>query len=167
MLEILKFLDGNMETPVAYSPFATSWFHWLSLIVLAITTVWFISYFKRANEKQIKKVILISGIIMVLFEIYKQVIFNYSETEYQWYAFPFQFCSTPMYLYLILGLSKSRKLDQFLIAYLATYATFAGYAVMLYPSTVFVPTIGINIQTMVHHGLIAVIGIALLVKYNF
>ena len=39
---------------------------------------------------------------------------------------------------------------------------FAGFAVMFYPATVFVTTIGINIQTMVHHGGMAVLGIGLL-----
>jgi len=155
-----------MTKPVAYTSFETSWFHWLSLIILIATTVFLIKYFKKGTEKQIKKVILISGIIMVIFEIYKQIIFNYDGTGYEWYAFPFQFCSTPMYLYLVLGLSKNKKLDEYLIAYLATYATFAGFAVMIYPSSVFVDVIGINIQTMVHHGLIAAIGISLLVRYK-
>ena len=51
-----------------------------------------------------QKIILISGFIMLIFEIYKQVIFTYQVGHYQWYAFPFQFCSTPMYLYIIYGL---------------------------------------------------------------
>ena len=39
--------------------------------------------------------------------------------------------------------------------------------IMLYPSSVFIErVIGINIQTMVHHGLIAVIGLALLLTKN-
>jgi hypothetical protein len=35
---------------------------------------------------------------------------------------------------------------------------------MLYPSTVFVETIGINIQTMIHHGFMAIVGVSLLLS---
>jgi hypothetical protein len=44
---------------------------------------------------------------------------------------------------------------------LATYALFAGVLVMLYPGGVFTETIGINIQTMLHHGTMIVIGVFL------
>ena len=48
---------------------------------------------------------------------------------------------------------------------MATFSLFAGFAVMVFPNDVFIGTIGINIQTMLHHGLQVVIGI-LLVAYN-
>ncbi len=41
-------------------------------------------------------------------------------------------------------------------------AVFAGVCVMLYPVTVFIGTIGINIQTMVCHGSMIVLGVYLL-----
>ena len=49
--------------------------------------------------------------------------------NYAWYAFPWQFCSTPMYIGLLAGLSKGKLHDHF-CAYLATFALFAGTAVM-------------------------------------
>ena len=48
------------------------------------------------------------------------------------------------------------------MAYLATYSIFAGVCVMLYPATVFIRTVGINIQTMICHGSMIVIGVWLL-----
>ncbi|MBN3490075.1 YwaF family protein [Acholeplasma equirhinis] len=153
-----------MPTPVAYSPFETSWFHYVSLLVLVAVIVYLIVKFKKATDKQFKRTILIAGIVMVVCEIYKQWIFTYQAGYYQWYAFPFQFCSTPMYLFLVLGLSRNKTLDSYIVAFLATYGTFAGLAVMAYPSSVFISLVGINIQTMVHHGLIGAIGVALLVR---
>ena len=100
---------------------------------------------------------------MILFEVYKQLNFSYNPStdtwNYQWYAFPFQFCSTPMYILLLVGLTKPGKVQDALCSFLATFGLFAGLAVMAFPSTVFVPTIGINIQTMVHHGMMVVIGV--------
>ena len=43
---------------------------------------------------------------------------------------------------------------------------FAGLAVLCYPNDVFVETIGINIQTMVHHGSQILLGVFLAVRYR-
>lgn len=168
MKSIIKFLDSEMNEPQLYGSWSESWFQYISLVLMVLGIILLVRYFKKSNVHQTKKVLLIAGIIMLLFEVYKQVIFTYQASEYQWYAFPFQFCSTPMYLYTLYGLSKNKKLDRYIIAFLATYGAFAGLAVMLYPSTVFVSTIGINIQTMVHHGFMAIIGVSLmLTKIRF
>lgn len=162
MTYILEFLSSKMKTPVAYSAFETSWLHYVSLVLMILSIMIVYRLFKQKDMVKIKKTILIIGIVMVLFEIYKQIIFTYESGSYQWYAFPFQFCSVPMYLYILLGLIRNEKISKHLISFLATYGTFAGLAVMLYPASVFVDTIGINIQTMLHHGMMAVVGISLL-----
>lgn len=154
---IWEILDLQMNRPQPYS-----WFHFLSLLIAIISFVIFIKVFRNINEKNFKRFMIVTGLVMILFEIYKQAIFTYQANEYQWYAFPFQFCSTPMYLFLIYGLSKSKKIDGYLLSFLATFSAFAGLAVMLYPTSVYVSTVGINIQTMVHHGLMASIGFSLL-----
>jgi hypothetical protein len=40
-----------------------------------------------------------------------------------------------------------------------TFAFFGGLAVMVYPNDVFVSMIGVNVQTMIHHGMQVVMGI--------
>lgn len=160
---IWKILDYRMNTPIPYDKLTTSWFHYLSLLLTIGIFIALTRFFKKANTKQTKRAILIIGIIMLLFEIYKQVIFTYQANEYQWYAFPFQFCSTPMYLFVIYGLSKNSKTDDYILSFIATYTAFAGLAVMLYPVSVFVSTVGINIQTMIHHGLMMAVGFAILI----
>lgn len=140
------------------------WFHILSLFVTLIFTIIFCRQHKKIQPR---KLILWTAVVVTLFEIYKQINFSFSYEngigfDYQWYAFPFQFCSTPMYIGLLAGLSKKGAVHRSLCAYLATYAIFAGAAVMFYPSTVFVDTIGINIQTMVCHGSMIAVGVYLL-----
>ena len=115
--------------------------------------------------KMTRIVVLTYSIVTILLEVYKQLNFSFNSTtgewHYQWYAFPFQFCSTPMYNGLIAGCVKKGKFQEFLYSYLATYALFAGLAVMFLPSDVFISTIGINIQTMICHGGMVVVGIFL------
>lgn len=113
------------------------------------------------------------SIIMMLLELYKQLSFSYDNGvwSYEWYAFPFQFCSTPMYIVFIASLIKNDKLKNSLYMFLATYGLTAGISVMLYPNTVFIKEFLIDVQTMVHHGFMVVMGLFLIltnkVESNF
>lgn len=169
--KILVFLDGNMERPHSYGLF-----HIICLAIMILSIILIIKKYKGNSEKG-RKIILTLSIICLLFELYKQLnfSFNYSDTttwwKYQWYAFPFQFCSTPMYIGLIAGIIKNEKIKNSLYYFLATYGLLGGLIAMIYPETCFVSTIGINIQTMFHHGSMVIMGICAItclnLKFNF
>lgn len=162
-MHILELLNIEMNKPIAYESFGQSWFHYLSLLLTILLSLWSIKYLKHKSIKQVKAYMLVFSLILITFEIYKQIIFTYQNSwDYMWYIFPFQFCSIPMYVGLVAGLTRSQKIFDASLAFLATYGLFAGIAVMLYPSDVFVTTMGINIQTMVHHGGMVIVGIALI-----
>ena len=159
MENILRILDASMPKPELYG-----WFHIVSLLMTGLVTFILCRYSKKLQPR---KVVLITAIIVSFLEIYKQINYSFSYTDgitfdYQWYAFPFQFCSTPMYIGLLAGLTRRGKIHDAANAYLATYAVFAGVCVMLYPATVFIGTIGINIQTMICHGSMIAVGVYLL-----
>lgn len=160
--DFLRILDISMEKPELYG-----WFHLLSLGLTVAFTVFLCLWSKGRSHGQIRKMILVVTFVVMALELYKQINFSFSYEggivfDYQWYAFPFQFCSTPMYIGLLAGLTRKGKVHEAANAYLATYAIFAGICVMLYPSTVFIDTIGINIQTMVCHGTMISVGVCLL-----
>ena len=160
---LLKFLDTPMTRPEMFG-----WFHLLWLGITAAATVLLCRFGKPKSQSAVYKTIFVTAIVILLFEIYKQINYTFIVkdgaivTKYQWYAFPFQFCSMPMYVQLLCIFIKKGRVRQALCAFLATYGLFAGLAVMLYPSTVFIQTIGINIQTMICHGSMVAIGIYLL-----
>lgn len=158
--KVLAFLDTAMPTPEPYG-----WFHLLFVALSFVAVIPLYRHFRE--EKEIRRVVLITALIVLVLEVYKQINYSFSYEkgiafDYQWYAFPFQFCSTPMYVGLLAGLTKKGKIHESLCAYLATYAIFAGVSVMAYPVTVFVKTAGINLQTMICHGSMITIGIYLL-----
>lgn len=164
LVELLKILDTQMTCPTLYG-----WFHILWLFLTAAATVALCRFFPRPNARQVRKLLLTVSLTVIALEVYKQVNYTFQVTaegaivtDFQWYAFPFQFCSMPMYVGLAAALIKKEKLHSALCAFLATYAVFAGAAVMLYPSSVFIGTVGINIQTMVCHGSMVVVGVYLL-----
>ena len=150
-----------METPLPYG-----WFHllWFALSFLALIPL--CRYPKNPSDAHVRRVVWITALVVAVLEVYKQINYTFSyengiAADYQWYAFPFQFCSTPMYVGLLAGIIKKGKVHESLCAYLATYAMFAGLSVMVYPTSVFISTIGINIQTMICHGSMITVGIYL------
>lgn len=159
---LLELLDSRMDTPQPYGVFHVLW-----LVGSFAAAVAFSLWHSRHPADRQRKVILAVSIAVFILEIYKQVNFSFSYTDgitydYQWYIFPMQFCSTPMYVGLLAGLTRKGKVHDGLCAYLTTFSLFAGAAVMFYPTTVFIETIGINIQTMVCHGSMIFLGIYLL-----
>ena len=158
--KIMKFLDSDMIRPTNYG-----WFHLMCLGIVLVLTVLLCVFAKKYGDKGARIVVLTYSITTILLEVYKMLNYSYNwETnawDFQWYAFPFQFCSTPMYVGLLAGCLKKGKFQDFLYSYLATYALFAGLAVMAMPNDVFISTIGINIQTMICHGGMVVMGIYL------
>ncbi len=161
---LLTLLDSQMTEPVIYG-----WFHLLFIAIVIAATIVMCKYFKNPSEKTVRKILFIFAAVSIVFEIYKQINYTFEYdgfkivSDYQWYAFPFQFCSTPMYVALLAAFIKIPKLHGALCAYLATFSVFAGLCVYAYPEQVFIGTIGINIQTMVCHGAMIVVGIWLLI----
>ena len=159
--KILQILDAQMEAPVPYGSF-----HLLWLGITIVTAVLLALQSRKMDRETINKTVLVTAIVTILLETYKQINFTFGDgsaaPSYQWYAFPWQFCSTPMYIGLLAGLLRKGRVHDALCAYLATFGLFAGLAVMLYPTAVFMETVGINIQTMFWHGSMVVIGVLLL-----
>lgn len=159
---LFSILNITMETPKLYGPF-----HLFFLIISICLGVYLLRLNPSGDERFIRRFLWVEALIVTFLELYKQIVFSFHAEngtllfDYQWYAFPFQFCSTPMYIGLMAPWTRGR-LHKRLCAYLATYAMVAGICVMAYPSTVFVETMGINLQTMVCHGSMITAAIVLL-----
>lgn len=158
--KILRMLDAQMARPELFG-----WFHlmWIALVILGSVGLCTIH---KNKSMSVPKVLMVVSVAVAVLELYKQVNYSFSygngiRYDYQWYAFPFQFCSTPMYVGLLAGIFKKGKFHDALCAYLATFSVFAGVCVTVYPGDVFVGTVGINIQTMICHGSMIVLGVYL------
>ena len=167
MKTIFSFLDTCFEeAPASYGIF-----HIISLLCVIGVTVFLCIRFSSCSDKTLRRIALISWIIVLVLEIYKQLVFTVSLEDsefvydFQWYAFPFQFCSSPLYVLPFIAFLPSEKYRDVFIGFMATFSLFAGIAVMLYPGDVFIRTIGIDIQTMVHHGSQVALGIFFAVHF--
>ena len=160
LIKLFELLDWQITTPTSYGRFHLLWWG----IVIISTLLLCIAHRKRPIS--IHALLLGVSITVVLLELYKQLNYAVSYTDglsfdYEWYIFPWQFCSMPMYVGLLAGIVKKGRIHDALCAFLATYAVFAGLCVMLYPGDVFTSTLGVCIQTMFCHGSMITVGIFL------
>ena len=160
---IIEILDSTMKRPEAYGGF-----HLFFIVLSLFAAVLLCKLRPNPTEKFVRKFLLFVSLLVLVLEFYKQTAFTHSVvdgalvTEYQWYAFPFQFCSTPMYVGFLAAIIKNEKIHRALTAYLSTFSLFAGLCVMVYPNDVFVETIGVNVQTMICHGSMITIALYLI-----
>lgn len=162
-ISVIQFLDAGMEKPQPYELF-----HIGSFVFYILLAVFLCVTHKKDDMQRVHRVVQVTAVITLILEIYKQVNFGFNIVDgalvfdYAWYAFPWQFCSTPMYVGLLAAVTRKGAFHRAMSAYLATYSVFAGVCVMCYPITVFTETIGINVQTMFCHGSMITVGIYLL-----
>lgn len=169
-MKLLEILKVQMEQPQAYG-----WFHLLMVAITIVTTVLFCVFFKNVSDKKFRRIIFVCWIVFLVFEIYKEFTYciSYSfdengkllEMSYFWNSFPFQFCSTPFYILPFIVFLPDGKIRDAFMSYTASFVLFAGFIIMVIPGDVFTTQVGINIQTMVHHGLQVVLGVFVAV-YN-
>ena len=158
---ILEIMNYQVQVPTIFGVF-----HCACLLIVVLFCVWAVWAGKKHDSCKVRRVMLIVALLALILEVYKQINYTFGdgsgEPYYLWYAFPFQFCSTPIYVELLACLIRKGKVHDALCAYLSTFGLFAGLVVMAYPGQVFIETLGINIQTMYWHGSMVVMGVYLL-----
>ena len=172
--KILFSLQKTMERPIPYG-----WYHLLCICLSIIFIIILYIRRKNYNDKQLKIVLGTYGIITLVLELLKQLIwsFNFDVTtgivtwDYTWYAAPFQFCTTPMYTSIICLFLKKNKLRDSLLSYIAFYTILGSIMTILIPDSCFTSEILINIHTMFLHCGSLVVSVYLLfnkeVKLDF
>ena len=153
--KILYVLQTEMTTPKPWG-----WFHlmWVFLVIASLAILFGLR--KKYSDKQLKIVLGVYGIIALILEVTKQVIwsFNYDVAtnvvtwDYQWYAAPFQLCTTPIFASIIcLFLKEDSKLRNSLLSYMAYVTILGSFTTMIIPDSCFTSDILINIHTMWLH----------------
>lgn len=171
----LKFIQFQLQEKI--QPYSA--FHIVSFIIMIALCVALCVFCRNIKEKKLSRTLMIIWGVLVFLEIYKQFVFSYSFNDageiswhYSWYAFPYQFCATPLTFIPFIALNKgSNKVSAFIkegmIVFCCTFNLFAGLAIMIAPGDVFETyNLGICVHTMIHHGMQMVLGIYLYVYYH-
>ena len=152
--DILNFLQAEMHEPSAFG-----WYHWLCIGIMLLAIFYLYTIKDTHSEKQLKWILGVYGGVVLILEILKQiswaVTYNATLSEfiwnYEWYAFPFQLCTTPMFVSIICLSLKKGKLREFLLSYMAYTTIIGSIATIVMPDSCLVNDILVNVHTMWLH----------------
>lgn len=156
LVDFLKWTDWRMETPKAYGTFHLVFF----FVGLALSVI--LAYaLRNTDSKQNRAVLLSVGIILLVSELYKQLYYTYviGQGSYQWWIFPFQLCSIPMYLCLILPFLKDGKLKNSLYDFMLAFNLMGGFVAFIEPSGLVHDRITLTWHAFIWHMLLVFLGL--------
>ena len=156
-----------METPTFYGPF-----HLVSLAIIFGMIFCAIFFGRRMNEKTYRITVFIIWTIMVASEIFYQIFYRVIQTSqgvpedyYCWIIFPFQFCSTPLYVLPFVALLPNGRVRDAFTAFCSSFVIFGGLIVCFVPDGLQTEWLHINWQAMFQHGIMSAVGF-LIATYN-
>lgn len=167
LISLYKFVAFETATPTNYDAYH---FVWIGITIA--TAILLVCLCRKMSDKNVRIMAAVLWGILVVLEITKQLLFslhiedNKFIWDYAWYSFPFQFCSSPLYILPIVAFVKNEKIHNAAIAFMATFSLFAGLCVYVFPNDVFMHLGFINAQTMFHHGSQVFFGIYLAFRYR-
>ena len=157
---LISVINIEMEEPAAYGGF-----HLFCALVVAFLGALLALRYKDSGDRTFRQVIGAMFFVMFAFELMKQTLFCMSVEEgrvvyeYNWTDFPFQLCSTPLYVLPLLAFAPDGWLRDMAAAYTMTFAFIGGLAPYIVPGTIFTTSVFRNIQTVIHHGVQIVSGV--------
>ena len=164
---IIYALQFEMERPESYG-----WFH-LMWFVLSVLLILFLTLRKeKDHERTLKTVLLVYGVGALVLEAIKQIIWSFEfdpvtqigTWDYQWYAFPFQLCTTPIIASLLSAFLRKGALREWLLSFMAFVTILGSVATAFYPESCFVRTVLVDIHTMYLHFGSLVVSVYLLIS---
>lgn len=92
-----------------------------------------LSWFRSLPDRSVDRVLFGCGVFLSGCEIYKQLFLYYiiNDRCYDWWFFPFQLCSLPMYLCLMLPLLKKGRGKTALFTFMQDYNLLGGIAALI------------------------------------
>lgn len=164
----MNFIDYIMDHTevIIERPKAYGLFHILFMVISLGVMITVCYLLRNSSEKRFRTVMLITSGILIFGEIYKQLYYYYSVgvDGYDWDMFPFQLCSVPMYLSLIVGLMKKSKVRDIMCEYLVSIGFLGGIMAYLEPSGILHGDLFKLIHATIWHALL--IFIALFILFN-
>lgn len=107
------------------------------------------------------------GIIMFCSEIWKQLTLTFviGGGSYNWWYFPFQLCSIPMYVLLVYPWIRNRHARSALLSFLMCYCLLGGIAVFADTSGLIYPLPTLTLHSYLWHILLIILGITAGITY--
>lgn len=147
----------RQKAPAMYGPV-----HIGFLIFIVFCVCFFCDLFRK--KENIVPVLAVCGVILCVMEVFKQIFLYQTNGYFDWWRFPFQICSIPMYLCILLPFAKG-KIRNTLFSYLDSFCLTGALFALLYPQDMLSTWPIMTIHSFVWHGILVFIS-ALIITHG-
>ena len=169
---LLRLTAWPMTPPVLYGPF-----HLLAAFGGSAAAIWAAWLFSpkdhpntnsRIHQQKFDRIMLISGVILLIGELYKQLMNFYvvNDHVYDWWIFPFQLCSLPMYLCPLLIMIHNEKRHRILCTFLLDFNMMGAVATFIDPSGIFHPYWTLTLHGILWHLMLIFVGFVIIFSHE-
>ncbi len=157
ILAILNMTAWRMDPPRLFGGF-----HIIASLLAAVLAVLAAVLLSRrvTKDKDVRRVLAAAGWLLAVLEVYKQF-FLYCVVNggaFDFWFFPFQLCSVPMYLCIILPLfTTDTRLT--MMTFMGGYTFVSAAAALIFPEDILRPYITLTVHGFVWHGLLLFISL--------
>lgn len=151
----------EMERPRAWGAFHALFF--FIGIPLAILLAFLL---RRIPKKSEGLLFLTAGGILLISEIFKQLAFTAIEGTYRFDLIPFQLCSIPMYLCILMLMIPDGKIQRAVRAFIATFGLMGGMASYIAPGTMCRDWLELTLHSFLWHLILIFLGFYVFFSHN-
>ncbi len=157
IIDILNRTSWQMDTPRLFGGFHIA-ASFLTAALAVLLAVFFARRIQRAED--LRRVLVTTGWLLVVLEVYKQcfLYFLVNEGAFDFWFFPFQLCSIPMYLCILLPFMKDSLRGTFL-TFMSGYTFISAVATLVFPEDILRPYITLTVHGFIWHGLLLFISL--------
>ena len=165
--EILEYTAWRMDVPRMFGAF-----HISAVLAAVIFAVAGAVCAKRLSVSGRIRLLAASGLILAVTEIYKQLFIYHvvNGGTYDWWYFPFQLCSMPMYLCLLLpalcrgGSDVSTPAARPVMTFLASYTFISSAAALIMPEDYLRSYVTLTLHGFIWHGMLLFISLTVVLS---
>lgn len=116
---------------------------------------------RGVDDKAARWILFTVGLVLVSSEVFKQLFYYFvmMDNRYSWGDFPFQLCSIPMYMCLIVPWLKQGKLQRGMYSFMVLYNLLGGAISFAEPSGLLLDHWFLTVHACVWHMLLVFIGL--------
>ena len=151
----------EMERPRAWGAF-----HALFFFIGIPLAILFAFALRKISKKTENRLFLTVGIALIISEIFKQLAFTAIEGTYRFDLIPFQLCSIPMYLCVLMPMLPDGKIQRAMRTFIATFGLMGGVASYIAPGTMSREWLELTLHSFLWHLTLIFLGSYVFFSHN-
>lgn len=165
---MIEFLQKNL-LPLLHAmerPRAWGAFHALFFFIGIPLSILLAFLLRRISKKSERLLFLTAGSILLISEIFKQLAFTAIEGTYRFDMIPFQLCSIPMYLCIIMPLLPECRTQRAMRTFIVTFGLMGGVASYIAPGTMCREWLELTLHSFLWHLILIFLGFYVFFSHN-